>query len=191
MLRTSLLFSLLFLLVFRVSAQKDDPTLSLGYFAPYGVQFGAKGTASFHLKDWHHKTSNDSTKTQQLNISPGIGYFVFPSVQRNYLLNVETIYQLRNSTKRFTPMASIGIGYLLSRQKLGGSVNLATGDITYDVETLHHFLPTLNIGFNIVPRKTIGYYLKGFFGRKFTADRANSSFFGLETGLTWYLKRKN
>ena len=80
-------------------------------------------------------------------------------------------------------MASIGLGYLLSRQKQGGSVHLGTGEITYDVQSIGYFTPTLNTGFDLKPRKVAGYYLRGFYGRKMTTYQENAAIFGLETGL--------
>ena len=83
---------------------------------------------------------------------------------------------------------SIGAGYLLARQKQGGTVNLGTGEIEDDVESLHYFLPTVNAGFRLIPKKKVGYYFKLFYGRKITGQQEDSVFFGLETGVNFNIK---
>jgi len=122
-------------------------------------------------------------RQHKLYINPEFAYFQYPNVQHNFLFNAELEYQYAHPTKRFTPLASVGWGYLLARQRQGGSVNLGTGDITYDVASIGYFLPTLNVGFRIRPKKTFGYYLKGFYGRKWSTQRDGSAFFGLENGI--------
>lgn len=174
----------------QVKGQEKDMVLTAGYFAPYGIQFGAKVGASVNWKSWEAEAKGDRQRIQRLNINPQLSYFVFPNVQRNILTNVELVYQTNRSDKRFRPMASVGLGYLLAWQRQDGTVNLSNGDITFNSETLHYFAPTLNIGFDVIPKKQIGYYLKGFYGRKFTSQEGNTALFGLELGLTYTINKK-
>lgn len=172
-------------------AQKDKPAVFLGYFAPYGSQFGGKAAVSFHVKNWKKEDQTEARRTHQFYLSPQFGYFVFPSVQRNYLFNLESVYQRTRPNKRFAPTASVGLGYLLARQQQEGAVHLGTGEITYEVTSLHYFTPTIGLGFNIIPKKVIGYYLKGFYGRKITSQQENAAIFGLEGGLIFNVGYKN
>lgn len=174
-----------------INAQRDTTSFSLGYFAPYGTHIGSKAGLSFNLKNWEPQKAGKKDRIHKLNLSPQIGYFFFSKVQHNYLINFEASYQSTSPGKRFSPLASVALGYLMARQKQGGAVSLATGDITYDVKTIHYFTPTVNLGFTISTKRNIGYYLKGFCGRKITTQQANSALFGLELGISAKIKRKN
>ncbi|NQX91320.1 MAG: hypothetical protein HRT74_04150 [Flavobacteriales bacterium] len=166
-------------------AQKDSVSFSLGYFAPYGIQVGGKVGTTIPLQSWD--VSGNELVSHHLRISPQIGYFFFPEVQHNFFGNVETSVLRVNSKKRLAPFAGIGLGYIVARQRQGGSVHLGTGEITYDVKTIGYFTPTLNIGFEILPKNWIGYYVKGFYGGKFTSEEANSAIFGLEFGVSAFI----
>ena len=169
--------------------QANSNTLSIGYYAPYGIQFGAKLGASFTLKNWDKES--ESSRVSKLSVQPQISYFVFPDVQHNVLLNNEIVYSLHKVDKRFFPMVSVGTGYLLAIQNTDGSVNLATGDISNNTETLHYFLPTFNLGFGIAPKKSIGFYTKAFYGHKIGSISENEAFFGIDLGILIQLQKRN
>ncbi len=173
-----------------ISGQERSTELSVGYFAPYGLQFGGKIGASFNYKQWKLNAEDGAAPIHKLNINPQLGYFVNPDVQQNVLFNTELSYQRKKANKRFAPIAALGLGYLLAFQQLGGTVNLANGQIHTEKETLHYFTPTLNLGFEVEPKKSIGYYFKLFYGRKFGAQRVDSSIFGVEFGMLLKMKKK-
>jgi|GEM_PF-1195010 len=172
-------------------AQNDPASLSVGYFAPYGIQLGGKLGASFQVGQWPQENEATAERIHKLKIQPQVGYFTYPQVQHNFVLNCEAVYLRTRPGRRFTPLASVGLGYWMARQRQGGSVNLGSGEITYDVENLHYITPTLNIGFEIAPKKVIGYYLKGFAGRKIGLGEPSAGLFGLEAGLTFQLTKKD
>lgn len=161
-------------------AQMDTPSLTVGFFAPYGVQYGGKVAWAFTLKDY---TKIGRSRVDQLRFSPQVSYFVFPEVQRNVLINGAFLYQRLQPEKALAPMAALGFGYLLARQNQEGTVNLGTGEIDFVTESRHSFVPTLGLGVLINPQKRFGFYLKGFYGRKITAQYEDGAFFGLNFGL--------
>ena len=164
------------------------PPIYISYCAPYAIQTGGKIGTSFDLKQWESKTKKDISKTHRLQFSPQLAYFAFPTVQQNLLVNSELIYRYNKSDKRFYPKAGIALGYLWANQKKEGTVNLGTGEISYESENLHYFVPTLNLGFGGDPKKHIGYFFNAFYGRKFSAQAENDAFFGLEFGISIHLK---
>jgi len=191
MIRTVLVVCLSIWLSGEATAQKDTVAVSFGYFAPYGVQVGGKTGLSFNLKSWTVERENRSNKIRKIDVSPQVGYFFFPGVQNNLLLNCDVAYSVAKSGARVVPIASIGLGYLLARQRQEGTVNLATGELKQDVKTLHYFTPTVNAGFAVSTKRSMSYFMKAFYGRKIGFQQEDASFFGLELGLSVKLKREN
>ena len=90
----------------------------------------------------------------------------------------------------FYKIPSIDIGYLLNSKKLGSTVDLGSGNITHvDRESIHALLPTLNFAFEKATEKLIGYYFQFFYGYKFSFNKENSAFAGVEIGLKFHLNR--
>lgn len=189
--RLTLLTLPLLLISCCLCGQSNGLTASVGYFAPYGVQYGAKAGITIPWKNWESEKKEDQFRTYNVTIDPQIGYFTYPKVQNNFLINMDLAIHTRKNDKRFSPMASVGIGYLLGLQKQDGTVNLATGEINFETNTLHYFVPTVNLGFDISSKKSLGFYFKGFFGRKIIRELKDSSFFGAEAGITFNIHQKN
>ncbi|MEM6831074.1 MAG: hypothetical protein AAF551_11220, partial [Bacteroidota bacterium] len=76
------------------------------------------------------------------------------------------------------------------RQNIGGTVDLATGEIRFEKRSLNFFAPTVSIGFEKNKAGSIGYYFSAFYGRKFTGQEVNSGFTGAEIGMIFNLKKK-
>ncbi|KAA3636528.1 MAG: hypothetical protein DWQ02_08115 [Bacteroidetes bacterium] len=186
-----LIVFLCFLTNLPLKGQNTKMPVSIGYFAPYGVQYGAKAGISIPWKNWESDRKEDQIRSYNLTLDPQIGYFVFPEVQNNFFLNMELAIRSHKNEKRFSPMASAGLGYLLGLQKQEGSVNLATGEIDFETTALHYFVPTVSLGFNIKPKKSMGYYFKGFFGRKIIRGLEGSTIIGAEAGITFNINQKN
>lgn len=189
MVRLIALFAFFFLGT-HLMAQKEAPLITVGYFAPYGVQIGGKLGVRLPLKTGDTMAGRKHARISTLSISPQVAHFVFPGTQRNTLLSTEFIYQIAKENKRFSPMTSFSLGYLLARQKQGGNVNLGSGDVADVIESLHYFAPTITVGFDIKPRRAIGYYMRAFYGREI-GQQANSPLFGLELGTTFNLLKNN
>ncbi len=167
-----------------VLAQSKPSSMYLGYFAPYGIQIGAKVGTSFEVKQWD---ASKSSRSFSLSVRPHVGYFSFPDVQHNFLVNTEVVLRTRKSAKRFAPLASLGLGYILGRQRTDGTVDLGTGKRTFNVDTLHQLAPTIGLGFDVLPKKRLGFFLHAFYGPSLISQRANAAFFGLELGVLFNL----
>jgi hypothetical protein len=60
---------------------------------------------------------------------------------------------------------------------------LGTGETDYRYDAFNYFLPNLNIGLGVDPKKRFGFYLKATYGRKLSTQHANAAFLGISTGL--------
>ncbi len=169
-------------------AQDKAIPIDIGYFAPYVLQVGGKIGTSFELKNWKPQDETEKQIIHSLSISPQIGYFFNPNIQRNFLINTELVYKRKKSPTKIYPTASIGLGYMLGVQQQDGAVNLATGKIEKNTKSINYFVPTLNIGFAKDPKKILGYYFKASYGRRISTEVEDSALFGLELGLRINLK---
>ena len=176
---------------YHLQAQDQGIPIQVGYYAPFGIHLGAKVGSAFTLKSWSPTEEEGRHKIHALEIQPQIGYFQYPTVQENLLVNAEIVYRNRKSDKRFYRMASIGLGYIAGFQRQGGTVDLSTGDIAHDVETLHQFAPTINLGFGKDPSGKLGYYFKVFYGGQLGGPTENAAFFGAEVGLAFWIAKNN
>jgi len=188
---------LLFLLIIilplasNLAAQNKATELQVGYYTPYFANMGATVGYGIDVKNWEKVPENKRSKTHRLQLLPQLSYFNQPNTAHNLLLNPEIIYKWAKSGKRFYLASSIGTGYLLSFQRQEGAVSLSTGEIDYQNERLHFFVPNVNLGFGVDPRKRIGFYFKAFYGRKLSASQANAAFIGLSTGVLIKLSQNN
>ncbi len=188
--KNHILFSVFIgLLSSSVLAQNNNEEWQVGYFAPYISNMGGTVGYAFDLKELRDNSTEQRKSKQRLQILTQLGYFaqtnVFTqtNVSHNLLLNPELVYRWNKSDKRFFLTSSVGAGYLLAFQRQDGSLNLGTGEIDYRYQTLNYFLPTLNIGFGVDPKKRLGFYFKTTYGRKFSTQNANAGFFAISTGL--------
>ena len=186
--KSILLFLLVFMLL-NISAQDNKnnklSSIYVGYYAPYGNQFGARVGVAYPFKKW-----NTETRIKELNITPKLGYFVKPDIQQNYILDVALEYKWYKPSRKMQPKLGFSLGYLLSRQNVDGTVNLANGNINFRKRTLNAFVPTINFGFERKNEKLLSYYYSVFYGRKFLGQEVNSDFVGLEIGLIFNLSKK-
>ncbi|MEM6299663.1 MAG: hypothetical protein AAF740_13320, partial [Bacteroidota bacterium] len=164
-------------------AQKEENgrMLSVSYFTPFVTQPGIKVSTAFRLKE---------VKDNQLSIRPHFTWFMQSELHQNFILGGDISYTIRKPEKYFYLAPSVGVGYLLSIENTEGSVNLGSGDIEQERETLHYFLPTLNFELGKLPKKRLGYFFRAFWGRKMTGQEVNSAFFGAELGIIYAFKKK-
>lgn len=161
--------------------QSTNNEWQVGYFAPYISHMGGSVGYAFDLKVSAKR--EESKGQQRLRLLTQLGYFAQPNVSQSLLLNPELVYKWNKLDKRFFLTSSVGTGYLLTFQRQDGSLNLASGITEYRSEAVNYFLPNLNLGFGVDPKKHLGFYLKATYGTKLNANHANAAFFGIAAGL--------
>lgn len=179
----TLLFVFTCLVSFSVVAQKKEVEWQVGYFAPYLSNVGGTVGCAFDLKELGENSKEQRKNKQRLQLLTQLGYFAQTNVSQNILLNPELVYRWNKLDKRFFLTSSVGTAYLLTFQRQEGSLNLGTGETDYRSEVLNYFLPTLNIGFGVAPKNSLGFYFKTTYGRKLSSQNANAGFVGISTGL--------
>lgn len=168
-------------------AQIKVSEYQFGYFSPYftnnGASIGIAFDASNSYKDSLSKTNNFTW--QYLS---ELKYFFQPNTSNNVMVNPEIVLKFKQADTQLFVSSSFGVGYLLSFQKQEGALNLATGTLDYDTQTINYFLPNLNIAFGLTPKKYIGFYVKTSYGAKLSLRNTNAAFIGFSTGLIFKLK---
>ena len=164
-------------------AQKKNGEWQFGYFAPYLTHVGGTAAFAFDLNVLGGDSNVKSKSEHFLQISSQLGYFTQSKVSQNILLNPELVYRWKKSGKRFFLSSSVGTGYLLSFQRQDGVLNLGTGEIDYRYDALNYFLPNINLGLGLEPKKHLGFYLKATYGRKISVHNANAAFVGVSAGI--------
>ena len=166
-----------------VVAQKRNMEWQLGYIAPYLSNMGGTVGCSFDLKELGVDATEKRKTTQRLQLLTQLGYFLQTNVSQNLLLIPELVYRWNKADKRFFLTSSVGAGYLRSFQRQDGTLNLGTGEIDYRYDALNYFLPTLNVGLGVEPKKLLGFYFKATYGQKLNAQNEDNAFLGVSTGL--------
>lgn len=182
--RALLLFSVV-MLSLSLKAQLEDPVVPLrvSFFAPYVVSPGVNLGTSFDLINREEDPQEQYRTTSYFSIRPEIGYFVYPGVHRNLIMETNLCYTIKKTTGRsyFTP--ALGLAYLLTTEDVEGSVNLGSGNIEHETATHHAFLPTLNLEAGLMPKRYVGYFVNTFYGYRMGGQRPNATLLGLEIGL--------
>jgi hypothetical protein len=191
-LKKNILFSIFIgLLSSSVLAQNNNKEWQVGYFAPYISNMGGTVGYAFDLKELGDNSKEQRKSKQRLQILTQLGYFTQTNVSQNFLLNPELVYRWNKLDKRFFLISSFGAGYLLAFQRQDGTLNLGTGEIDYRYDALYYFLPTLNFGLGVEPKKHLGFFFKATYGRKLSVQNANAAFVGLSSGLIIKFHSKN
>lgn len=185
-----LLFVFTCLVSSSVIAQRTNFEWQVGYFAPYLSNMGGIMGCAFDLKELGVDSTEQRVSKHRLQVLTQLGYFAQANVSQNISLNPEWVYRYNKLDKRFFLFASVGTGYLLSFQSQDGLLNLGTGEIDYRYEALNYFLPTLNMGLGVDPKKRLGFYFKATYGRKLSTQNANAGFFSLSSGLILKINSK-
>jgi len=166
-----------------IVAQIKNKELQIGYFAPYLSNMGGSIGYVIDLNKFQEDSKEQRKSMQKVQLLTQLGYFTQNNVSQNILFNPELVYRWQKLDKRFFLFSSVGTGYLLSFKRQDGTLNLGTGETDYRFETLNYFLPTLNIGFGVDPKKHIGFYFKTTYGRKLNTQNADAGFVGILTGF--------
>lgn len=172
----------------QLSAQNTSLPISVGYYAPYGINPGVKIGTSFQWKEWGGEANN---KRKTLSISPQIGYWNYSSYG-NTIHNAFNLEGHLDYKKYFTQkvygLAAAGLSYQMELHRAGLAVDLGTGQITSSTKIIHNLVPMATFGLGR-DNDQLGYYLKGFIGQRFASTDGQNLFVGGELGLTFYLKR--
>lgn len=183
--KKTVLYILALLISTNLMGQSSKMPISIGFFAPYGINLGLKVGTALELNKWEN---SDSDKFQTLSVSPQLGYFTYQSYENiSNTIAVETSLDYRRYTNNqsFYGLGAVGLGYHAELQRVDASVNVGTGAITHNTRTNHYFVPTAILGFGKVPVKRLGYYFKGFVGQRINPSVGNALLFGAELGLTF------
>ena len=167
-------------------AQDEKLSLSIGYFAPFGVNFGGQAGVVIPYKEL--RSSEKGTYRKRLLLNPHVAYFARPDVERNFLINLKSGLEMRKAERKFYFFPSLGVGYLHTVRTLGGTVNLGTGDFSRQTESINAFLPTINLELGSSAWKSFGYFGNLYYGREITSGQSNAGFFGIEFGFKYHLK---
>lgn len=181
-----LFFVLACFLSLKVVAQKRGIEWQVGYFTPYLSNIGGTVACAFDLKELgEHKN------THRLQLLTQLGYFTHLNVSKNILLNPELQYKWNKTDRRFFLSSSLGLGYLHALQRQERTVNLSTGEATFQSDVFNYVLPNINIGLGIDPKSRFGFYLKATYGKNYGVGSPNAVFFALSTGLIFKFNSKD
>lgn len=165
--------------------QLSKMPISVGLYAPYGINLGLRVSTAFELNKWEN---SDNDKFQTLSVSPQLGFFTYQSyanVSNTVALETSLDYKRFASNQKIYGLGAVGLGYHAEIQQVDASVNVGTGAITNNTRTNHFFVPTVTLGLGKVPVERLGYYLKGFAGQRINTSVGSSFLFGAEIGLTF------
>jgi hypothetical protein len=174
-----------------VLGQNSNKQWQVGYFTPYFSDRGVTVGYAFDLKELRDDSAEQRKSNHRLQILAQLGYYSQANLSNNILLNPELVYRWNKIDKRFFLTSSVGTGYLFTLQRQEGSLNLATGETDYRNDALNYFLPTLNMGLGVDPKKNVGFYFKTTYGKKFSKQNANKGIFAISTGLILKFNSKN
>lgn len=164
--------------------QNSPKSIQIGYFAPY-VTFTGFSLGYAHIfKEWNSSSDSGEIRVHKLQFVPTVGYFNQWSVANGMLFNPEMMISRRMEKKRTYVSAHLGGGYMISAQRRGSTVDLGTGNVEYDIDWLHQFVPNLGFGFGIEPKKVIGIFTKAQYGRLIGGNRPPAAYFAVSIGLT-------
>lgn len=169
-------------------AQERNIEWQVGYFVPYFSNNGGTLGCAIDLKIFGENSNESGKSKKSLQLLQQLGYFAQTNVSHNVLLNPELVYRWNKLDKRFFLSSSVGAGYLLAFQRQDGTLNLATGETDYRYDNLNYFLPTINLGLGVDPKKHLGFFFKASYGRKLSTQNENAAFVGLSTGLIFKFK---
>lgn len=170
-------------------AQRGSDEWQVGYYSPYVTNVGGSLGYLHGLREWQPDSLRGRRSTHRIALESQVAYFAQPGVAHNVLLNPGVEYRWQGAS-RFFLSASVSTGYLLILQRQEGSVNLASGEVTYTNRSIHSFLPSISAGCGVEPKKVLGFYFKVFYGRQIGQEEG-VGFLGLSTGLTIRMKSKS
>jgi hypothetical protein len=190
MFRPFLTVVLMSVLLFRGGAwaQGTPGEWHVGYFSPFLTNVGISLGYEHELRKWQPDSLSGRKSTHRIGFASQVGYFHQFGVAHNVLLNPGVSYRWRGRSRFFLSTA-IGTGYLLSLQRQDGSVNLATGDVSYRSLPLSYFLPNVSVGCGVEPKRVLGFYFNVFYGRQISQDDG-VGFLGLSTGVIVLMRSK-
>lgn len=171
-------------------AQDQKPAITLSYYSPFGNQFGSRVGTNFQFKK-DGQERDEHTSHGSIFLHPQVGFFIHPSVSQNYLINTDLGFKRSFSGRQIYFASSIGLGYLLSSEIVGVSVDLGSGELVREKENRSSLLPTFTIELGSGKQRRLTFYYRLFYGRRIAFGDENSSFFGLEVGTRFLMHAQN
>lgn len=174
-----------------VFGQNQHIQWHIGYAAPFFTNVGAELGVSFDIPSSQPDSANTSARPFTLRLLPQVRYFQQLDVQHNFMFDPTLEFVWQRKARKIYPIFSVGLGYIMAFQRQDGTLDLATGNIDYNSEVIHSFVPSINIGFASVPKKRIGYYFKTSYGRSMVVAAQDAAFFGVSFGITFTPQSQN
>lgn len=182
------LLVLLLLAALPLAAQVRVTGFHAGYYTPLFTQPGLVLGLSAEGRPPADHTTDGRPRVHHFAIVPQVAYFRQAPVAHHLMLQPEWTYRRQRPGKRFHWTAAAGTGYLWRQQRTEGTLDLATGNMTYRSEAQHAFVPTLHLGLGVSPERRLGFYARGFYGWTFPGGDRRAAFLGLSTGILWNRK---
>ena len=154
------------------------PTVSLGYYTPYGVTPGLRVRASMPLAEW----SSGDHRQWRAFAGPSAAAFGQPGVHGSLLLGAEAGVWTRRTGRPLYATATLGLGYLGGRYTTGQSVDLATGASVATHDWHSDIVPTL--GVQLGHARGLPWFVQASAGQRLAIQREDAAFFALELGIT-------
>ena len=168
--------------------------ISIGYFSHAFVQPGVKLGTQLRLKQWNREATRKGTvveRSDELFLSPQIGFFTWPGNNLSGLVNLEAGYLLPHPKHRLYSAFSLGVGYLATFDRESITIGLGDGSTTAAAYNRRDFIvPTLNYELGKHLTSFVGLFVKGSLGQRisFTGNVATAIY--LEIGAKFYLPSK-
>jgi len=163
-------------IVTALTASAGGVPVTLGVYAPYGVQPGLR------LGTYKSFGEREGRWTTSWFTGPRIAVFTRPWNHTSALIDAELGYWIQRPDRRFYSAWSLGAGYLASSQVVSESVALSTGASTPERALRSYFAPSLSyeLGWSLRPDRAVFCELS--FGRKMSGQIEDSALFAVEVG---------
>jgi hypothetical protein len=182
--------TVLFLVLVSTGLLAQTTQVSVGYYAPFAIEPGAKAGVHLYLKDWAtEKTKKDVEllKHNYLFINPQVGFFSRPRNHSSLLINGDVGVKRQKDGKKTYSAFSVGLGYLAKFSITSFTVNFSGEIIKKERERQDFFLPTINYEFGGSINQTIGWYTKCSYGIKLSSTIEKQPALFTEFGMKFNL----
>lgn len=176
-------FLLINTVIFAQNTSNQFP-INISYYGHFAYQPGLKIGTTYIFKEW-----KGEEKVSQLTVNPQVGFYFFPEMSTNFVINTEIGYRRQHLDKPRYSTFSIGLGYMAEFQFIGFSTNIGNGNTTKKDRELHHlFMPTINYEFANQFNKRLDWFLKLSVGTKLSTQQESNAVLFTEVGVKYYLK---
>lgn len=153
----------------------------MGYFSPYFTQTGVSLAYAQALRG----PGGLGNGAHRLLWLTELSFFSQRQVAQQLLLNPALAYHWHPGAQPFYLSAALGSAYQGARQRQSGSLNLATGEMSYTHAWRHAFVPNLQLGAGMSGAGRLGGYLKITYGSQRGWENAPAPFLALTAGISY------